>query len=360
MNTNGQDDDQNTSTVGAQTSAEDAPKSIRDHIESALVETQQSDDKQPRAESGQFAVAPDKQPERTQAAANPATTDQAASTNQNQAPNQAEQQAPAPLKAPSTWNAAEREQWAALPDWAKQTVARREREAAQTITRHDEDRTLGAKVKASMAPYAPYIPQGMSADQVAESMLRAHSRMAIASPEQKIQLLYELGQSYGVDLQSHQAANPQGAAQNQEVADPRFQALNNQVGELTQRLERQTQQEQEQQQQQIMQSIEAFSSDPKNEFFNDVQPVMAKLIQSGLALNLQDAYDQATKLHGPAQEALRLRSASGPSPTQKRVQQAKNAASSVTGSPGQTRQGGAPTADRRSTIAAAAAELGIE
>jgi hypothetical protein len=43
--------------------------------------------------------------------------------------------------------------------------------------------------------------------------------------------------------------------------------------------------------------ISAFQEDPKNVYFDDVRPEMARLVNAGLANNLQEAYDKACRLN---------------------------------------------------------------
>jgi hypothetical protein len=53
----------------------------------------------------------------------------------------------------------------------------------------------------------------------------------------------------------------------------------------------------EREQERINEQIETFKEDPRNIYFEDVRPEMARLVTSGLATSLKDAYDKACRLH---------------------------------------------------------------
>lgn len=338
----------------------EAPKSLRDQIAAALDAQEKGEtaaQKRARDEAGRFA--------RTDKPATlPVTSDQAAPDAKpvdQAATLPVDQPAAQPQdKAPATWTPAAREQWAALPDAVRAEIVKREREAAQALTRQDEDRLLGKSIKDIATPYKAFIPQGMNEAQVVQSLLASHAKMAMASPAEKTQLLLGLARQYGADLSQFAAqGNQQQEAPAGGQAIPEVRQLFEEVGQLKSLLQSRDEQDQQANAQAVQAQVEAFAADPKNEFFGDVRDRMSQLIASGAAADLKDAYEQAIWSHGPTREVLINRA------NQQRIEQAtakaqaaKNAGSSVTGSPGKTMIVGArkPT-DRRSLLAAAADEL---
>jgi hypothetical protein len=237
-------------------------------------------------------------------------------------------------KPPSTWTPSDREKWAELPEWAKSTILNREKQAAQALTRHDEDRVHGRKLQELATSFQAFIPAGNTASQVAEKMLQAHARMAMASPAEKTELLLQLGQEYGADLSLFRQSDTQAPPDN---INPQFQALFQKVGTLEQQLELSRRDREQQEQQVVLNSLRAFEADTKNEFFNDVRVTMGQFIQSGVAETLQDAYDKAVWANPQLREILQGRERQKQSQeSQKKTLIAKNASSSVIGSPGKT------------------------
>ena len=99
----------------------------------------------------------------------------------------------------------------------------------------------------------------------------------------------------------------------------------------------QTQQREAQQQQQAIQSqIDAFRADPKNLYFDNVAPQMGRLIDAGLASNLQEAYDAACWQTPAIRSLLINQQGTGQAQAAKQAAaatQARQASKSVTGSP---------------------------
>ena len=118
----------------------------------------------------------------------------------------------------------------------------------------------------------------------------------------------------------------------------------------------QTQQREAQQQQRIVESqIEAFKSDPKNLYFENVRPQMAKIMQAGLASTLQEAYDAAC-WQTPDVRSLLINQQAGTGQAQAAKQaaaatQARQASKSITGSPSAgVANGSAPASSLRAEL----------
>ncbi len=86
----------------------------------------------------------------------------------------------------------------------------------------------------------------------------------------------------------------------------------------------------------IVSQIDAFQNDPANLYFENVRDDMAVLLHNGKASDLKEAYDMACWMRPDIRPFLQTVQAPAV-PVQEKVAQAKRAAVSVTGSPGQSR-----------------------
>lgn len=92
---------------------------------------------------------------------------------------------------------------------------------------------------------------------------------------------------------------------------------------------------QQQQNTTVQSEIDRFASDAKNVFFDNVKSEMGRLIQSGLATDLTEAYDRACWAN-PEIRTLLIKQQSAPSDASAKAAaatQARNASKSITGSP---------------------------
>lgn len=225
---------------------------------------------------------------------------------------------PAQVKGPDGWPVALREKFATLPTDVQAEITRRETEAHKKITAQDADRDFGKKIRAAAAPFeADILVAGATHEQAFQNYLTTSKVLRTGSPSQKAQALQHLAKVFNVDmsLQSdpRQVASPQPAAADvRQVVQAEIQA------------------------QHIRSEVEAFETDPKHEHYGKVKPIMAALLQSGSAANLQDAYDRACYAD-PEIRSTMATAAPAQSQGSNPAQAAKRAAVSVTGGPGGAR-----------------------
>jgi hypothetical protein len=149
--------------------------------------------------------------------------------------------------------------------------------------------------------------------------------------------LLALAQAYGIHpSQLAQTAPRQQAPQPQ--LPPALQALAGRLSTLEGTLTQQTQAQKDAERQQLAQHIQAFASDPKHIYFENVRGDVAKLLSSGQAGNLAEAYDKAIWA-SPEIRPLLLQQQQTELQAQARAQQgakvsqARSAGGSVVGSP---------------------------
>jgi leucyl-tRNA synthetase len=179
----------------------------------------------------------------------------------------------------------------------------------------------------------------------------------MGSAQQKAQIVREIIQNYGVDIETLDKVlagapiNPQSATVNAQNtppawAAPLFQFVNG-VQQTQKQREQQINQEAEQQ-------TQAFAA--SHEFYEDVREDMADFMEfaakRGRAMTLQQAYDRACQENSDVKAILDQREAAKRSSAPGGVARARAAASTVVGQPRNSPVPAAP-ADRRGDIMAA-------
>lgn len=201
--------------------------------------------------------------------------------------------APGPDAAPKTWTPGAAEKWATLDPVIKAEINKREQDMFNGLEMYKEDASWGKGIKGLLAPYIPIMQQHkIDPMQQVGRLMNAHYTLATGSPEERGQLLGQLLVDYKIDPQHV----PLPGAEPPYV-DPEVKALR----ERTQALE-------SAEQQRIAASVEAskaeqnakierFFADPKNVYVGQVGHDMARLIETGVAKDLEDAYTQAIWLN---------------------------------------------------------------
>jgi hypothetical protein len=190
---------------------------------------------------------------------------------------------PTVAKPPASWSPAALAEWAKLPPGIQQEVLKRERDFSNGIAQKSGELKAWKELEPIIAARRPsYQQYGFKSDAEAINHLFAFSdsyardpaglvahlaTVARLRPEQVFPQLFNQQQPQGQQQQPQQQA-PQ---------PPQIDALvQEQIGMQFARLE-----------------TEQFAADPKHEHFSTLRPMMAQLLQAGIATNLQDAYDRA-------------------------------------------------------------------
>lgn len=259
-------------------------------------------------------------------------------------------------RAPVSWSPAVREHWEKLPADVKAQITKREQEIQQTLGETTRARRFTEAWEQMLGPYEPLMAaQGANTYQGVQRLLQIGAGLSMGNPVQKADIITKLIQQYQVDLHTldemlagqYQGADPQVERMLQERLAPIQQELN--------QYRQQTQQTQNQTREQTASEIQAFSSDPKNEFFEDVRNEMADLMEIAArnqrSMSLQEAYDRACQMNPEIRSILEQRSKSqAASKRSKAVLRKKKAASSVRGRPGGVEEGDTQPEDLGSAI----------
>jgi hypothetical protein len=237
-------------------------------------------------------------------------------------------------KAPQSWSATEKAHWDKIPAEVQAVIARREEEAHRGITALGQDAALGKKLKDVINPYLPMIrAEGGTEEGAVRDLLQTAYTLRTGTPQQKAEVMQHVARLYGVDL----SVAAQGAPQ----VNPEVQSLRQEIAQLRGYLGNAEQQQHQHIQGQAQAIIETFAADPKNEFYEQVKPLMAHLLVGGQAKDMQEAYDMACHANPDVRSTILTRSQADAEA--KRAAEAKakadakrKAAGSISGSPAGT------------------------
>ena len=255
------------------------PISLRDTIENAIEVTDTNEPTEstleapktsrPRDESGKFAKsAPEAQDEATEVL-DPETVQEV----------QAKPR-------PSSWKKDYEEHWGKLDPTLQDYIQQREADYAKGVSTYKNQWDSAQPLIRAIEPFAPILQQhNIDPAQWISNLGRAHSVLALGSPEQKQQMFAQLANDYGVSL------NEVGGG----YADPQFSLIAQELNQIKNQWNQfQTQQERTEQAS-LQNEIQSFSTDKP--YFDEVRETMAGLLQAGMANDLQSAYDKAIRLN---------------------------------------------------------------
>ena len=212
----------------------------------------------------------------------------------------AEAAKPEPKQPPPSWKANVREQFANLPAEVQDEVLRRQADFHKGIDQYRQDADYGRGLKAVLSPYAQdFASLGVNEAQAVGNLLQTERILRMGSPEQKLAVISSIVQSYGVPLEAL-------ISDDGNVRDAAMQnsALMTRINRLEQQLHGFTSQQQQQESSRVQSDIQAFASDPANKWFNDVREDMGRLLNSGMATDLKDAYDKACNMRSDIRAAI--------------------------------------------------------
>lgn len=216
-------------------------------------------------------------------------------------------------RAPGSWTPEARELWVQIPPRAREEIDRREREISRAMTQSAEARKFHSEFSAAMQPYMGFIAAEKSTPmQAVQYMMQTGAALRVGTPAQKAQLVAETIKNFGVDLR----ALDQILAGQQPSTDPMDQVnrlVEQRLAPIVGQFEAMQNRSQQAASAAAQSEIERFASDPKNEFFGDVQDLVADIIDLGLQrgqqVSLTDAYQRAILIHEPTRRVIEARKA---------------------------------------------------
>jgi hypothetical protein len=190
---------------------------------------------------------------------------------------------------PASWKKDYHEVWQGADDKLKEYAHQREEQMKAGIEPLKSKAQYADQMQEVIAPYMQTITGlGIDAPKAVKALMEADHILRTSQPHEKQQYFARLAQSYGINL------NDVGGLQQQAPVDPQFYALQNELNSVRGEVQNWKQQQEQQQNQVLLGEINQFSQ--KAEHFEEARPVMIQLLQSGVATDLQDAYEKAIRL----------------------------------------------------------------
>ena len=199
---------------------------------------------------------------------------------------------------PSTWKKDYWDHWEKIDPSLAEYLVQREGEFASGVSTYRQKWTDAEPLVNAIAPFQQTLQQhGIQPAQWIQSLGHAQQVLALGTPEQKLAMLQQVAQQYNIPLQGllQGAAQPGADGQPAQTFDPRVQQLTQQVQQLSGFVTNFQTREQQREQEVIDRELNAFRAKQGNEHYEQVRQTMAGLLQSGLADDLQSAYDAALR-----------------------------------------------------------------
>lgn len=244
---------------------------------------------------------------------------------------------------PNTWQKELQGEWAGLSENVRQQIHKREADFHNGVRQYKDAATFGSSIARELMPYQEIMRKnGVSPQSIVRDIMGSLNVMATGSAETKTAEFLKLAETYGIDvatLQTQRQRAPAGAAPDLSPVLQRVQQIETRI----------TQADQEREQHERAQdeaAVNSFLNDSKNEHARTVMPIMSKLLLSGQAETLQDAYEKAIWIDPQVrQKLLEKQDADRRTKEAEQVAAAKKAAAANV-----TRRGTPPTAIKHGTM----------
>lgn len=228
---------------------------------------------------------------------------------------------------PQSWSREAKEEWKDIPPKAMEYINKREADIHQMFTRHDGELRMGRELKEVINPYMPIITgEGGTPATAVKDLLNTAYQLRTGTPEAKAALVHQIAEQYGVDM---------NMVYQQPQQDPAYTNLQNELNGLKQQITQQSTLQEQAEAANINAEVEAFAAKPENIYFEEVRAAMAPLLSSGQAQDIQEAYDMAIwSVPSVRADLLAKQETEKAAKRKADIAKKKQAASSVTGSPG--------------------------
>lgn len=189
---------------------------------------------------------------------------------------------------PASWKKDFHEVWTTADPKLKEYAWQREEEMKRGVEPLLSKAQFADSIQQAIEPYQNNLKSlGIEPPQAIKALMDADNVLRHGSPQQKAQMFASLSQQYGVNL--GEISNLQ-----QQPVDPTVSALQNELYSVRNEVMSWKQQQEAAQNQALLGEINTFAQ--KAEFFEDARPTMIQLLNSGMAQNLDDAYNKALRL----------------------------------------------------------------
>ena len=209
----------------------------------------------------------------------------AKTTVQEEAPAPEPAEEPVWKRPPLSWKKDYHEVWQKADPRLQEYAFQREEQMRRGVEPLLQAKQFADSMQEVISPYMTTLNGlGMKPEQAISALLKADHTLRTSDPQTRLNYFMQLAGEYGVNLQGM----PQGQ---QQAVDPTIFALKNELASVRGEVTTWKQQQEAAEQAVLSNEIEGFAQ--KAEYFEEARPEMIKLLQSGVAETLEDAYDRA-------------------------------------------------------------------
>lgn len=186
---------------------------------------------------------------------------------------------------PASWKKDYHEAWTTADPKLKEYAWKREEEMKAGVQPLLSKAQFADQMQQAIEPYMQNIRGlGIEAPQAVKALMEADNVLRHGSPQQKQAYFAQLAHQYGINM---------GEVQIQPT-DPNFYAIQNELAQVRGEVLNWKQQQEAAQNQALLNEISEFQT--KAEYFEEARPTMIQLLNSGVAKDLDDAYQKAIRL----------------------------------------------------------------
>ena len=186
---------------------------------------------------------------------------------------------------PASWKKDYHEAWTTADPKLKEYAWKREEEMRAGVQPLLTKAQFADQMQQAIEPYMQNIRGlGIEAPQAVKALMEADNVLRHGSPQQKQAYFAQLAQQYGINMGDVQI----------QPTDPNFYAIQNELAQVRGEVLNWKQQQENAQNEALLSEINQFQS--KAEYFEEARPTMIQLLNSGVAKDLDDAYQKAIRL----------------------------------------------------------------
>jgi hypothetical protein len=191
---------------------------------------------------------------------------------------------------PSSWKRDYHDVWQTADPRLQEYAYKREEEMRAGIEPLRSKAQFADQINEAIQPYMNTIRgQNLDAPSAVKALMEADHNLRYSPPDQKRAYLASLARAYGIDLGNNGLQSHSGPI------DPNYYALQNELNNVRGEITNFKQQQEQVENQALLSEINDFAG--KAEYFEEVRPDMIKLLQSGVAGTLEEAYEKAIRLN---------------------------------------------------------------
>jgi hypothetical protein len=169
---------------------------------------------------------------------------------------------PLALEVPKSWPETMHQHWPKVPKEVQDYWQLREKQMMEGLDQYKGVAAYGKSVQDVLAPYKPLLEsKGLDAPRAVADLMQAYTAMTQGTQEQRRMAYEQVGKNLGITSVSTESATP---------VDPQVKALQDQFNQIQYTLTSQQTAALEAAKEKAGREVEAFASDPKNVYFNEV------------------------------------------------------------------------------------------